>query len=76
MLIEDLNLSSALAAARCPRCRTAGLKEIDWDTYRATPDQDKLQSRYLVCPSVYCRCPACGLASELHELLRDEPEGA
>lgn len=74
-MLTDISPTS-LTADRCPRCRSVGLSEIDGDTYRATPDQDRHQSHYFVCPSVYCRCPACGLVAELHGLRMDEPEGA
>lgn len=74
-MLADISPTS-LTADRCPRCHSVGLSEIVGDTYRDAPDKDRHQSRYLVCPSVYCRCPACGLVAELHGLRLDESEDA
>ena len=71
MFIEDFSPTQRLATEVCPRCRSVGLLEIDRDIYRAALDQDRHESRYLVCPSVYCRCPACGLVAELSGLRMD-----
>lgn len=74
MRVEQFRAEDEFSATPCPRCHSVGFTEIDWDTYRATPDKDRHENRYLMCPSVYCRCPACGLVAELGGLRMEQPE--
>lgn len=64
MFDDDFDPATALAAAACPRCRAVGLVEADRDTVDATPPADRHQAPYSIEPSVFARCPACGLVME------------
>ncbi len=69
MLAPDFDPRVALAALACPRCRTLGLIESDDTAHQAAPERDHHVPRFHVDPSVYCRCPACGLEAAYPGLL-------
>lgn len=67
----DFDPVVAIAAVPCPRCGTLGLIESDHSAHHAAPEQDRHVPRFHVNPSVYCRCPACGLEAQYPSCLDD-----
>lgn len=64
MFAADFTHKAALAASSCPRCGTLGLIESDDTAHHAAPERDRHEARAHINPSVYCRCPACGLEAQ------------
>lgn len=64
MFIDSFNLTATLAATSCPRCAHEGFVQIDGDAYRAHRKRDRQEPKAIIWPSLYCRCPACGLVAE------------
>lgn len=64
MFATDFDPAATLAALSCPRCGTLGLIESDHAAHHAAREQDRHEPRFIVNPSVHCRCPACGLEAQ------------
>lgn len=64
MFATDFDPTATLAATSCPRCGTLGLIESDDAAHHAAPERDRHVPRFHINPTVYCRCPACGLEAE------------
>lgn len=64
MFTESFDPADALKVVKCPRCRTAGLEVIGYETFEAAPSIDRHQATCYVDPSVSVRCPACCLVME------------
>lgn len=64
MFVDGFDPVARLAACRCSRCGALGLIETDEATVSAARPDHKHQPKFIICPSVYARCPACGLVGE------------
>ena len=64
MFATDFDPAAALVAVSCPRCGTLGLIESDDTAHHAAPERDRHVPPFHFNPSVYCRCPACGLEAQ------------
>ncbi len=71
MFTTDFAPAATLAALSCPRCGTLGLNESDHAAHHAAPERDRHESRFIIMPSVYCRCTACGLEAEYPGCVED-----
>lgn len=71
MFAPEFDVATALADTSCPRCGTLGLIEADDAAHRAAPERDLHVPRFHINPSVYCRCPACGLEAQYPACLDD-----
>lgn len=71
MRLENRNEAHAMASDRCPRCTAVGLAPIEEETYSDTPAKDRHVATVIIDPSVYARCPACGLVMEWPGCLSD-----
>lgn len=64
MFAEDFDPATRLAACHCSRCGALGLIPTDRDTVATARPEDQHQPKFIICPSVHARCPACGLVGE------------
>lgn len=64
MFVDGFDPVARLAACRCSRCGSLGLTPTDGDTVAAARPEDQHQPEFTICPSIYARCPACGLVGE------------
>jgi hypothetical protein len=64
MLVEEFDLKAALAACPCPRCAVKGIQEATYEDSLAASDGDRHIPLISIEPSVYAKCPSCGLVME------------
>lgn len=71
MRTSAINPVHTMSSDRCPRCASVGLVPIDEETYTDTTAKDRHVATVIIDPSVYTRCPACGLVMEWPGCLSD-----
>lgn len=64
MFVDSFDPAASLAVENCPRCHSVGLTHIDSETYAVAPAADRHAPKFIICPSLYARCTACGLVGE------------
>lgn len=64
MFADNFDPVATLAGERCPRCAGQGLVESDQESHDAARAEDRHVPHAYINPSVYCRCPQCGLEAE------------
>jgi hypothetical protein len=69
MFAEDFNPTAALVATSCPRCAHAGLVEVTHEQYILAPRNHRHDSKAVICPNLYARCPKCGVVAEWPDCL-------
>jgi hypothetical protein len=53
-----------LAAVQCPACSAVGFVPVDSSEVKAADSTKQLREYVTMCPSVPCRCAACGAVGE------------
>lgn len=64
VFVDDFNPVERLAQEMCPRCRTVGLVRATHEDVENVRPEDQHQPKFVICPSLAARCPACGLVGE------------